>query len=233
VKSSIPTKIESELLEAIERLNCGVVARDADFRVVFANERLLSWLGYSEKDVVGHPVEKLIPPELAEPLRREAELIASGDVRARIGVLRRADSTTFPVLMLPQLRPGPPSDDPIRFSVLVDLGTVQTAKPVGSGVNISIRGSLDRIALELQSLGLASAMTGAPPIPADHPGLAALSERQREVLLRLMQGDRVPNIAKRLHISPHTVRNHLKAMFREFHVRNQSELIDRVRALRS
>jgi PAS domain S-box-containing protein len=233
VKSTILTKIESELLEAIERLNCGVVARDADFHIVFANERLLSWLGYSAKDIVGHPVEKLIPPELVEPLRREAELIASGDVRARIGVLRRADSTTFPVLLLPQLRPGPPSDDPIRFSILVDLGTVQTAKPVGPGTGVTIRASLDRIALELQSLGLASAMAETPALSADHPDVAGLSERQREVLIRLVQGDRVPTIAKQLHISPHTVRNHLKAMYRVFAVSNQSELIERVRALRS
>jgi PAS domain S-box-containing protein len=233
VKTTVPTSIESALLDAIERLNCGVIARDAGFRVVFANERLLTWLGYSEKDVVGHPVEKLIPPELAEPLRREADLIASGDVRARIGVLRRADSTTFPVLLLPQLRPGPPSGERVWFTVLVDLGTVQTAKPVAGRGGVTIRESLDRIALELQSLGLASAIADTPGIAADHPDIAALSERQREVLIRLAQGERVPTIAKRLHISPHTVRNHLKAMFRHFHVRNQSELIERVRALRS
>jgi DNA-binding CsgD family transcriptional regulator len=53
------------------------------------------------------------------------------------------------------------------------------------------------------------------------------------VLIRLVQGDRVPTIAKQLHISPHTVRNHLKAMYRVFEVSNQSELIERVRALRS
>jgi PAS domain S-box-containing protein len=233
MNSPIPSRIESELLDAIERLNCGIVARDADFRIVFANERFLQWMGYSWNEVVGHPMERLIPPELAESLRREAELIASGDVRARIGVLRRADSTTFPVLMLPQLRPGPPSDDPIRFLVLVDLGTVQTAKPVGPGPGVSIRASLDRIALELQSLGLASAMSDMPALPADHPEVAALSERQREVLIRLVQGDRVPTIAKQLHISPHTVRNHLRAMYRVFEVSNQSELIERVRTLRS
>lgn len=59
--------------------------------------------------------------------------------------------------------------------------------------------------------------------------IADLSKREREVLRLLMDSHRVPAIAEMLFISQHTVRNHLKAMFRKLGVSSQSELIDRVR----
>ena len=49
----------------------------------------------------------------------------------------------------------------------------------------------------------------------------------------LMQGQRVPTIAHQLFLSPHTVRNHLKVMFRKAGVRSQVELIEIARRLRS
>ena len=56
-----------------------------------------------------------------------------------------------------------------------------------------------------------------------------LSAREREVLARLMDNQRVPAIAEALFISQHTVRNHLKAIFRKLGVRDQQALIDFVR----
>jgi DNA-binding CsgD family transcriptional regulator len=61
--------------------------------------------------------------------------------------------------------------------------------------------------------------------------LADLSVREREVVALLMAGERAPAIAKQLHISPHTVRNHLKSVFRKLGVGSQSELIQRIRTL--
>ena len=46
-------------------------------------------------------------------------------------------------------------------------------------------------------------------------------------------GKRVPAISKSLHISPHTVRNHLKSIYRQIGVGSQSELIEHVRVLGS
>lgn len=58
---------------------------------------------------------------------------------------------------------------------------------------------------------------------------ATLSAREREVLARLMGNQRVPAIADALFISQHTVRNHLKAIFRKLGVRDQQALIDFIR----
>jgi len=62
------------------------------------------------------------------------------------------------------------------------------------------------------------------------PGVGTLTPREREVLCQLVGGDRVASIARELHITPSTVRNHLKAIFRKLEVGSQVELLDRVKA---
>lgn len=72
-----------------------------------------------------------------------------------------------------------------------------------------------------------------PPAPAPSPAPleppAAFSPREREVLDLLAQGRRTSQIAKALFVSQHTVRNHLKAMFRKAAVHSQAELVALVR----
>lgn len=58
----------------------------------------------------------------------------------------------------------------------------------------------------------------------------SLTRRERDVLQLLLDGLRVPSIAKRLYVSPQTVRNHLKAIFRKFGAHSQIELMDNLRA---
>jgi DNA-binding CsgD family transcriptional regulator len=74
----------------------------------------------------------------------------------------------------------------------------------------------------------ATASRMAADIPAD-AGLGRLSGRELEIVMRLMNGDRVPAIAESLFLSPSTVRNHLSAVFRKLRVGSQQELIHRLR----
>ncbi|MGE0042038.1 MAG: DNA-binding response regulator [Vicinamibacterales bacterium] len=60
--------------------------------------------------------------------------------------------------------------------------------------------------------------------------LRHLSTREREVLALLLANRRVPHIAERLFISQHTVRTHLKAIFRKLGVHSQAELIEKLSA---
>jgi len=69
----------------------------------------------------------------------------------------------------------------------------------------------------------------APSELLDPEGL--LSDREREVATLVASGLRVPQVAKRLFISPHTVRNHLKAAFRKLDVHSQADLVERYRDL--
>ncbi len=60
-----------------------------------------------------------------------------------------------------------------------------------------------------------------------HPEVERLTRREYEVFLRVLMGDDVPAIGASLFISPHTVRNHLKAIYRKLDVRSRVELVVR------
>ena len=60
-------------------------------------------------------------------------------------------------------------------------------------------------------------------------GIDRLSKRELEVLGLLIEGWRVPSIARCLYVSEHTVRNHLKAIYRKLGAHSQQELIERLK----
>lgn len=62
---------------------------------------------------------------------------------------------------------------------------------------------------------------------ANERDLVGLSPREREVLHLVARGLRVKDAATQLGVSPHTVRNHLKAIFRKLDVHSQAELVVR------
>lgn len=76
----------------------------------------------------------------------------------------------------------------------------------------------------LEVLGVPS---GEPVGAGRNELLDVLSRREREVVLLLLRGQRVPSIANQLYISPSTVRNHLSRVFKKVGVRTQAELLER------
>jgi DNA-binding NarL/FixJ family response regulator len=59
---------------------------------------------------------------------------------------------------------------------------------------------------------------------ADHAALESpLSEREQEVLSLIATGSTNKEIAGRLHLSPHTVKEHTSAIYRKLGVRNRAE----------
>jgi PAS domain S-box-containing protein len=219
------------LIELVDMMNCGLLVRDAGGTVVFANRALLRWLSYRRGELVGRPLEELFPPEVRQAIRSEIEATKKGDLRVRLVTLQRRDSSTFPAIVIPHQFLDPHGRPVGGFAIIVDLGAIQTAKPVGSEPGNDLQASLDRVSLQLQAIRLAAATGSTTPLPLHHPDLSDLSPRETEVLVQLMAGHRVPWIATHLHISPHTVRNHLKAMFAKLGVRSQAKLIQRVRSL--
>jgi DNA-binding NarL/FixJ family response regulator len=93
----------------------------------------------------------------------------------------------------------------------------------------------EQLASAQRALAELAGMLGAPQKAQEvsvrlrpDPRLEVLSEREREVLLGLLEHRRVPSIAAHLRISAHTVRNHLKAIFAKLRVSSQQELLDLV-----
>lgn len=82
----------------------------------------------------------------------------------------------------------------------------------------------------MAALEAQEASAAAPPLPPPtahtEARLAELSPREQEVLRHLLEGYRVGTIARKLFISPHTVRNHLKKIFAKLDVRSQTELME-------
>src|SRR6266567_61268 len=58
------------------------------------------------------------------------------------------------------------------------------------------------------------------------PLLDKLTGREREIVIRLASGKRVPAIAAELFLAKGTVRNHLSAVYRKVGVHSQQELVD-------
>ena len=71
-----------------------------------------------------------------------------------------------------------------------------------------------------------------PSRPAAPVGDAAegaarrLSPRERELVQMLAEGARLSGVARRLSLSTHTVRNHLKSIFRKLDIHSQHDLVE-------
>jgi len=60
--------------------------------------------------------------------------------------------------------------------------------------------------------------------------LATLTSREWEVVGALAEGARVATIARQLHVSASTVRNHLSSVYRKLDVGSQAELLELLRS---
>jgi two-component system response regulator DesR len=60
---------------------------------------------------------------------------------------------------------------------------------------------------------------------------SSLSRREREVMGLIAAGATNPEIAKRLFLSPHTVKEHTSAIYRKLGVRNRAEAVKRAQRL--
>jgi len=219
-----------EIRSAMDTLNAGLIVRTPHGRLLYVNDRVLEWVGYTAEELDGQDFRILVPPELRDATTAELDDILTGDERARIVIIRRRDGRTFPIVACPHVLR---TDGEIHAVVglLFDIGELRTAKRVGGTSPEGLAENLERIAVELQTISLYSGAGAPPPLLANHPELEHLSVREHEILTELVSGKRVPAIAKDLFISPHTVRNHLKSMYRKLDVSSQADLIEYVRGL--
>ena len=65
----------------------------------------------------------------------------------------------------------------------------------------------------------------------DRSGVLGLSEREREVLHLMAAGSTNPEIARELHLSPHTIKEHTSSLYRKLGVRNRTEAVQRAQRL--
>ncbi len=67
--------------------------------------------------------------------------------------------------------------------------------------------------------------------PTEDPGQAALSDREREVVGLISSGATNREIAARLFLSPHTVKEYTSSVYRKLGVRNRAEAVKRAQRI--
>jgi DNA-binding NarL/FixJ family response regulator len=67
--------------------------------------------------------------------------------------------------------------------------------------------------------------------PQEEPAPTNLTPREREVLALIADGSTNREIADRLYLSPHTVKDHTSALYRKLGVRNRAEAVQRAERL--
>ena len=103
----------------------------------------------------------------------------------------------------------------------------QAARAAGASGFVSKDRSAQDVAAAVRDVG--RGLTVFAPRP-EQPS-APLSEREREVLALMASGKTNREIADRLFLSPHTVKEHTSAVYRKLHVRNRTEAVQRAERL--
>jgi DNA-binding CsgD family transcriptional regulator len=198
---------------------------DHDWRFSEVSPDATELLGWDRQQYRGSPLQRAVHPDDVPLL-----LLTLG----RSGAERRAVAT--------RLRVRGPDDawTPVRctFSPLCDhnpprfgfglwlLSRADDVETANDRVS-RLEGHLWRIAAEIQAAGITDLPKAGDTWWAD-PALRGLTDRQAQILRRLISGERVPAIGRALFLSESTVRNHLSAIFRQVGVHSQSELLTRL-----
>ncbi len=187
---SMPSVLVDEVVlrQLIDALDDGVALADQDGRIVLANRRLAAMLGYQPAELIGRPVEALVPAGLREGHRRHRAGYARRPVarpmadRAMLAALRR-DGATVPVTIT--LAPVPTVGGHLVLAVVRDAAQAQhrddlTALLSAAAAREAERSSelLDRVVANLFHAGLS--LQAAADMPTD-----VARERISEALTRL------------------------------------------------
>jgi DNA-binding NarL/FixJ family response regulator len=166
----------------------------------------------------------LLITDLRMPGNMELELLKAA---ASIG--------TLPVIVVTAYPSVPTAIEALRFAVVDYL-----VKPFDFEELLrAVRRALEtrKTARMLESLRTALADGGTvaqiarrAAVPTNGKPGDSLTPREREIVSALANGQRVGAIAERLGVSEHTVRNHLKAVYRKLDVHSQVELLSRWRS---
>jgi DNA-binding NarL/FixJ family response regulator len=221
-----------------------VVARDM--------QRCLEDAGYRVTGTAGAPDEALRKVEADAPdlvlidivLGAEDGISLAGQLQERSIPFVYVTAHTDPETLTRAKQSGPlgyvvkPFDDrQLRSTIELALHASQQRKKEPAAAEPShaararvaaLEQGMQRIADLVKELGLVVPDSGQhrPEVEAI---LRQLSARERQIVELLLASRRVPGIAATLDISPHTVRNHLKAVFRKLGVHSQEALLELLR----
>lgn len=176
-------------------------------------------------DGAGAPAE--VPfPNLAAPCRtRFGDFVravrAGHDSQAIALTVRRADGLQEVSVRLAPLAADHAATSPL-MGVVTPIGRADE-DPRAQRLE-ELEAALERVRDELQAVGI---VVDVPtPLPS-HEELAGLSGRELEVVMLLLRGHGVSSMAAVMHVSHHTVRNHVKSIYRKLGIHSRRDLVER------
>jgi len=182
---------------------CACTAIDRDGTLIYASPAFGRMVGIDCKPLIGSPPPyPWWPPELHAEISRQRRAVTSGliqELQIRTGATVVRDSKGH------------------RFRCLVDGQILRNLEDRQLGALIRYH---PNVALEQHQ----HVTQFVPPTELD-----VLSARERDVLRHLVEGRDPVAIGAELCISPHTVRNHLKSIYRKLDVHSRTELFARLR----
>ena len=197
---------------------------DNEWRIDRVSHDVVEMLGYNPEEVVGLPLLGAIHPREIPSFLAAVEhaRIVRRTVQARVRI-RGKSSDWVPVTIVLATLTG---DFPPALAV-----ALVRSSDVGTVIGATSRTERSRLDMELQrithDLGVAGVVPrlGRLPDVTRVPALSALTTREWEVLVLLLEGQRVAYIAAELYVSQSTVRNHLSSIFSKLGVHSQAHLI--------
>lgn len=204
-------------LELAARSAVGLLLTEPTGRISFANPAALELLGCSLEELLAPvPLEHWVPESHLAKVRAEMATRARGSsLPYRTGVRRRSGE-----IVELCVRPTPLFSREGEFQgslVLIAAGHGKTVPPAHSAPQAARNGKL-----AAPSHPVAAGAIENPPSWQD------LSPRERQIAQILVQGRKPAEIALRLGLSVHTVRSHLRLMYRKLGVHSQLEFASRL-----
>lgn len=209
----------------IEHLGVGVLGRRGE-TIVLANASLARLLGYaSSTSLLGRSIWSIVHADARDEFRaRSVASGTSGTSEPYLTRLTRANGAPEPVCIFPQhpLDDAAIDADPSPLIVetvvsLRELRGVLLPQPVAGNVQPC-----------RSCLGHEAPPSSRRPPDSTPVVFEQLTQRESEIVQHIGQGADLNSVATQLGISPHTVRNHLKRIFRKLGIRSQTELLTRI-----
>lgn len=214
-------------MNSFDELAVAIALVGPDLCYRFANSAYAGLLGYVPNDLVGNEARQDVYPGHVAIYEEEAQRLLHGVPHAfQMALVTRGGRTKeFLIQTLPLLRPD--------HSFAGALGVVRSAPAGGRKADEQDTLRLANLALAYtQALQRQLSSQSSFDSPADVPSggqpaslREVLSPRQGEVLSHLIRGLPTERIALLMSVSPHTIRNHTRAIYRKLGVSSRVQLI--------
>ena len=214
------------IFDILDDADVGAYAVSVDKTILFWNRRAREMLGFSPEDVVGRHCNEVLAGQPEGRLTPACQngcpsihCLRTGQIPTRIKLqMLCASGDRKPVFLTPVVIGSDDIDAPLLVHLLEDAHESEEQKGAGASVWAELADKGYHIVSEYF-------------VPSEpHTGTPSLTSRELEVLRLVSLGMQVSEISERLHISPHTVRNHIRH-FRQ-KLRANSRLDAVVHALR-